>query len=127
MPIPSVPGSILCPVTALKTMISTYPAGPNRPMFMVYDKHDNQSLVTLTACNVRQTLSNVLHQLGINPLHHGFHTFRRSAATLAFQSKIPLTTIQAQGTWSSDSVWRYIYNQNNAIPSSFKKLVSSMF
>ena len=43
-----------------------------------------------------------------------FHSFRRSGATLAFNSNIPLQHIQSHGTWTSDAVWHYIAQDHNA-------------
>ena len=38
-----------------------------------------------------------------------FHDFRRAGASWAFQHGVSLQDIQAQGTWSSQCVWRYIH------------------
>ena len=37
----------------------------------------------------------------------GFHTFRRSGASLAFSLNVPVQNIKAHGIWSSDAVYSY--------------------
>ena len=46
--------------------------------------------------------------LGLNPSHFTFHSFRRSEATLAFNSHILIQSIKRHGTWTSDIVFHYI-------------------
>ena len=39
---------------------------------------------------------------------YGFHTFRRSGASLVFSLNVPVQYIKAHGTWASDAVWAYL-------------------
>ena len=83
------------------------------------------SFSVLTQSHVRKTLSAILTSLHIDPSTHPFHAFRRSGASLAFNSDLSLQSIQHQCTWSSDAVWKYIitnpYHQSCVSPT-FKKL-----
>ena len=63
--------------------------------------------------------------MGYSPHYFTFHSFRRSGASLAFSSHVPLHQIKMQGTWSSDCVWQYIHsNPDNAsqVASTFAEL-----
>ena len=56
------------------------------------------------------------------------HTFRRSGATLAFNSNVAIQSIQSHGTWTSECVWRYIVQDHNAsqeVANSVKRLLST--
>ena len=69
----------------------------------------NNQLVVITH-KARKVLSSALSAMGLDPLDYGFHTFRRSGASLAFSLNVPVQFIKAQGTWQSDAVYRYIDN-----------------
>ena len=73
-------GSPLCPVTALKAIISLIPGSDNDPLFAT-NAHD--SLYPLTDSMVRKHLKRVLALLGLQNDWYTFHTFRRSGASLA--------------------------------------------
>ena len=64
--------------------------------------------VPLTDSRVRKTLEWINLALGLNPSYFTFHSFRRSAATPAFNSHVPIQSIKRHSTWTSDCVWRYI-------------------
>ena len=58
--------------------------------------------------------------------YFGFHTFRRSAASIAFDANIPLTTLQHHGHWRSDAIWAYISDntaQSLQVPLAFQNLI----
>ena len=115
--------SPLCPVIAIQTMIALFPLPPNAPLFAL---PQGFSYVPLTESKVRKTLASIISSLGLDPLSHSFHCFRRSGASLAFNSDVSLQAIQKQGTWSSDSVWSYIISNplsQSSVSLAFKKLL----
>ena len=73
-------------------------------------------------------LPKIKQTLGFSNSHFTFHSFRMSGASFAYNSNIPLSDIKQHGTWSSNSVWLYIYKQDpkkgNLIAHSFSKLLS---
>ena len=52
--------------------------------------------------------------LGLNPHFFTFYSFRRSGATFAYNSQVPIQQIKHHGTWSSEIVWRYIQADHSA-------------
>ena len=106
IPIPTIVGSPLCPVTAFKTYIGRYPARDNHPMFY-YMGHSGKTII-VTEILARTALATVLRAINLEPKTHGFHTFRHYGATLAYQLGVPLQDIQLHGTWVSNAVWAYI-------------------
>ena len=106
IPIGTIPGSPLCPVSAFLAYTRRFPARDNHPMFYFYG--DSGKLTITTELHVRTALATVLRALQLDPKQYGFHTFRRSGATLAFNLGVPLQDIQQHGTWVSDAVWAYI-------------------
>ena len=106
IPLAAVPGSILCPVQALRQLHSTYPVPSSSPLFSRQAQGHNQ---ILTQTQARAVLNNTLQALGLDPSLYGFHTFRRSGASLAFSLQVPLQYIKSHGTWASDSVWQYLH------------------
>ncbi len=102
VPLPYVHNSSLCPVKALLTMFSEYPLhNSNLPMFSIIT---GDTVVVVTQSQVRQGLAKILGILQLSARTYGFHTFRRSAASLAFQLQVPIQEIQSHGTWASNSV-----------------------
>ena len=90
--------SPLCPVAALTAMFNRFPAVNDSPLFQV------PSHVGLD----RKHLKNISIALSLNK-SLTFHDFGRAGASWAFQHRVPLKDIQAQGTWSSQCVWRYVH------------------
>ena len=104
--IPFLPGSSLCPVTALKAMIALVPGSDNDPLFAT---QHNKSVLPLTDSMVRKHLKRVLLLLGLQNEGYTFHTFRRSGASWAYNHGVPMEAIKNQGTWTSDTIWHYIH------------------
>ena len=103
--LPRLHGSLLCAVKALKTIIRVYNPNPHSPIFQ---RNTSAGLVVVTDSKIRKILSKLTRRLGFPPGHFTFHTFRRSGATLAFNSHVPIQQIKHHGSWTSDCVWRYI-------------------
>ena len=107
--IPMVHNFFLCPVRALQTLLQSRPLPPQAPLFAQVFPPYHQVIDT----QVRDALRSVLGILNISPSGHGFHTFRRSGATFAFDN-IPLQNIMAHGLWRSSAVWTYLQNASQA-------------
>ena len=89
--IPKLGRSPLCPVSAIQNMIKSYPVQVNEPMFV--NSHE-----VITQTQLRTHLRRVLHHIKVDPSVHSFHTFRRSGATLAFNSGVDIAHIKCHGT-----------------------------
>ena len=112
--IPYFGASALCPIAALQQMMGTYPSHSDSALFQI---PQGKTLVPLTDSAARKHLKQVSSLLGLHR-SHTFHDFRKGGgggggASWAFQHGVPIQDIQAQGTWTSNCVWRYI-----ALPSS---------
>ena len=96
-------------------------------LYLQVDTHPfNQVIDTV----VRDALKEILANLRISPTSHGFHTFRRSGATLAFDNNIPLQSIMSHGLWRSPAVWTYLQNATQAsstIPCTFASIIPGFF
>ena len=86
---------------ALKALFRTYPMSSNSTLFQI---STTRGYITLTDSRVRKTLKSINQALGLNPSFHTFHDFRRSGATFAYNSHIPIQEIKRHGTWLSDCV-----------------------
>jgi integrase len=84
--LPCIKTSNICPVATLLALNKQFPIQPNQPL-LAY-KH-NQSLKILTSAKL-QNMVNVASSK-LNFQHNiTFHALRRSAASLAFQSGVPI-------------------------------------
>ena len=91
--LPKLSTNSLCLVNAIYQLIKSRPLPPNAPLFA----HKSGDPVINTT--IRDTLKNILLQIGISPQGHSFHTFRRSGATWAFDHEVPLEHIMIHGNW----------------------------
>ena len=122
--LPRVSGLNLCPYIACKQAIRMYLPGPNDPLFQI---KCGASWQVLTDTRIRKFLAKINLKLGLSKSHYTFHSFRRSGATLAYNSQVPVHQIKDHGSWSSDCVWSYInkhHTNGEHIASTFAKLLS---
>ena len=110
------PGSYLCPVTALKAMIALVPGSDNDPLFAT---HIHDSVLPLTDSMVRKHLKRVLVLLSLQNDGYTLHTFRRSGASWVYNHGVPMEAIKSQGTYVSDTVWRYIHAHSPTLSALF--------
>ena len=110
--LPSLNASPLCPVRALKNLLLLTPGHQDSPLFQI--KNDKAQWLPLTDTKARRNFSQILLRLGLQESSMSLHTFRRSGATLAFNSNVSIQNIQSHGTWTSDCVWRYIIQDHQA-------------
>ena len=122
--IPSLANPIICPVRALHQRLQSRPLPPSSPLFVHLLPPFNPVIDT----TIRDGLKKILEHLGIPLPGHGFHTFRRSGATLAFYNNVQLQHIMSHGLWRSSAVWTYLQNASVApsvIPSTFASIIPS--
>ena len=82
--LPKLSNRVICPYSALRQLFKLYPMSGVTPLLQI---------------NIH---------LGLRPNFFTFHDFRRSGASFAYHSHIPIQEIKRHGTWSSDCVWGYI-------------------
>ena len=124
--LPQVKNLFLCPVRAIKALLESRPLPPSAPLFANNFFPHGQVIDT----HIRDALKKVLTHRNIPHTGHGFHTFRRSGATLAYDNNIQLQDIMAHGLWRSSAVWTYLQNASQApsiIPSTFSAIIPSTF
>ena len=120
--IPRLENPDLCPVQALKELMLTRPLPKHAPLFV----HKFPPFHPVIDTTIRDALKTVLNYLNIPLQGHGFHSFRRSGATLAFDSNIQLQDIMAHGLWKSAAVWQYLQQASIApsiVPSTFASII----
>ena len=101
----------ICPVNALKRIVSNKAADQNKPLFLV---SATGSSSILTAHRVRSVLRTSIKRLGLPPGEFGYHTFRRSGACWAFDNNVNFQHIKTHGGWRSDAIWRYLVKTPSA-------------
>ena len=107
--LPKLQDSAICPFRALKALFHLYPMSPHTSLFQLQTTLGSNPL---TDSRVRKTLKILNSILGLHPSFFTFHDFRRSGATFAYNSHIPIQQIKRHGTWSSDCVWQYIHSDH---------------
>ena len=98
--------STLCQVRAIKKLLRSRDISPPAPLFA----HNSPPFYPVIDTTIRNGLRKVLTHLRITLVGHGFNTFRRSGATLAYDNNIQLQHIMAYGLWQSAAVWTYLQN-----------------
>ena len=120
--LPALSNPILCPVLALKKLLASRHLPNTSPLFV----HPHPPYHPVIDTTIRDALKKVLHHIGIPIQGHGFHTFRRSGATLAYDNNVQLQHIMAHGLWRSSAVWTYLQNASMApsiIPATFAAII----
>ena len=116
--LPFIDNILLCPVRALQALLKSRPLHPTAPLFANRYPPFSQFIDT----HIRDALRFVLSSRNIPTSGYGFHTFRRSGATFAFDNNVSLQNSMSHGLWRSNSVWTYLQNASVApsiIPSTF--------
>ena len=91
--LPQVQDPVMCPVFNLRTLLDTLPPSPDTPLLTLFSSQ------ILTQSMISKRLTSILTLMGVSLQGTGFHTFRRSAATIAFDAQVPLQTLQLHGLW----------------------------
>ena len=76
--------------------------------------NDQQGLNPLTDSCVRKFFKRINIALELPSNYFTFHDLRRSGATLAYHSHVPIQDIKRHGTWSSDCVWQYTQSDHSS-------------
>ena len=76
IPFPTIPGSPLCPVTAIQHYFQLVPADPNSP-FVCAPK--GRHLHPITFAMFSSSLKTIIKTIGLDPQNYSPHSFRRGA------------------------------------------------
>ena len=121
--LPEIDNLYLWPVKALKALLSTRKLPSTTPLFATNTPPPFHQVIDT---QIRQALKTILTNRNIDHVGHGFHTFRRLGATLAYDHSVPLQNIMSHGLWRSSTVWIYLKNASQApsiIPTTFSSIV----
>lgn len=107
IPLPSLPGSTLCPLRAFNSMLQGVPSPhPWAPLLLL--PNTSGGLTVITIHHLTSGFNSLITRLNLPPHKYTFHSLRRGGATLAHQAGVPLPLIKSHGTWTSDAVFTYI-------------------
>ena len=107
IPIPSISGSRLCPVTALKHHLRINKIASHEPLFSI--SSSKSALSTPVTYNVfANFVKRSISALGKDASAFSPHSFRREGATFAFECGLPAELIKLQGDWRSDAYLVYV-------------------
>ena len=121
--IPTIQDPYLCPVCAINCILHHRPHSPTTPLFAFPDAS------LLTQSLLRKRLSSILRVMGRPTSGHGFHIFRQSGASVAYDANIPLSVLQQHGCSHSDAIWAYISDstaQSLQVPLTFQQLANNL-
>ena len=106
IPIPRIPNSPICPVATLQRHFKTFSKRTsNSPAFLI---QDNSHVRSLTVCDLRAAIKDLVTLLCLDPTLYSTHSLRRGGATFAFSSGIPSELIKLQGDWHSQAYEVYL-------------------
>lgn len=105
IPLPFIPNSILCPVTALKKYFCTVHALDTSPLFIV---HHCRSLKPILATHFNRFFKSCITTVGLELASFSSHSFRQGGATFAFNCGASTEFIKVQGDWRSDAYLVYL-------------------
>lgn len=105
IPLPSIPGSELCPIQATRDYLSKVPAPENSPFFCTVT---SGIVKPISHYVFTKFLKDRITAIGLNPQDYSPHSFRRGGASFAFQAGVPERLIQQHGDWRSDVYLRYL-------------------
>jgi hypothetical protein len=100
IPLPRIPGSLLCPVTALENLFAADPQPPEAPLFRFIDRGFPRQTVVLK-------IHEYLARANVDTTAITGHSIRQGAAQDAHDLGLPRDDIMVMGRWTSDSVDRY--------------------
>ena len=105
IPLPVIPNSILCPVTALTTYFSLVPASSASPVFLA---PHGSGFMPVLARHFNLFLKCCVSSIGEDLSHFSSHSFRKGGATFAFNCGAATEFIKAEGDWKSDAYLVYL-------------------
>ena len=86
LPLPRIPGSLLCPVAALVNHVRINKVHQDMPLFSVRSVN---SLRHITFAHFSSFLARVIKAVGLDSTCYSAHSFRRVGATFAFEAQVP--------------------------------------
>lgn len=106
VPLPRLPGNILCPVNALCNYLRlSCGASASGPAFIYISNSEWKNISPeLFIGRERECLTSC------NPSEIGYHSFRRSSTTLCHAAGFNDTSIKLMGDWASNCFTSYIDN-----------------
>lgn len=107
IPLPFIPSSPPCPVSALHNHFRLNNLAPSDFLFSVKTSNTS-SPRPLTYRNFTSFLSKVIALLDLDPQSFSPHSFRRGGASFAFECNVPAELIKFQGDWRSDAYLVYL-------------------
>ena len=105
VPLVSIPGSELCPVSAFKLLCERVPGNPRDPLARVKKGKKWGPLPYRTFQNRIRTL---IMQTGRNGQAYSTHSLRRGGASYLSAAGVSREMIKLTGDWKSDAVDHYI-------------------
>jgi len=105
IPLPRIPGSPLCPVTAVQQYLAHVQLSSSSPLLVCKSQGAYRPIL---AHQFNAFIKASLLAIGVNPAHYSSHSFRRGGATFAFCRKAPTSFIKAKGDWKSDDYLVYL-------------------
>ena len=105
IPLPFIPNSILCPVSALLSYFRAVPAPAKSPLFVI---NQHGIFKPILAAHFNRFLKSCIISLGLPPSNFSCRSFRQGGATFAFNCGAPTEFIKAQGDWRSDAYLIYL-------------------
>ena len=121
IPLPRVPGSILCPAQAMalylqRANVTQHVPGP---LFLCDPTPDGRAL---TSPIFNRRVKSLLQAAGLPADQLAGHSFRRGGATLAYAAGIPVDTIRIVGDWASNAYTAYILPQRNHVSQAIRRM-----
>ena len=98
--------SLLCPVTAVISLLRSIPYMPEIPLFAFYE---GKKLSWWTHDSFVARLRELLKKVGLPANEFSCHSFRRGGASFGFQLNLSLVEIKQRGDWASNAVESYIH------------------
>ena len=93
--LPSLQDRTICPVTALRAVVSSNPEHSDKPLFSTSTSTGTR---VMTASRVRVAFRHLISHIGLPPAEFGFHSLRRSGACWAFDDNMELDHIKVHLT-----------------------------
>ena len=100
VPLPHIPSSPLCPISALQNLLSLLSGAPLSSSLFSYPLPTG-GYSHLTYTSFSKLLASVLTTSGISSHQYSSHSFRWGGASFACSCGIPSDLIKIQGDWSS--------------------------
>ena len=102
IPLPFIPNSPLCPVSALINHFRLNRLASSDFLFSVKSSHASPPR-PITYRNFTSFLSKVITKLDLDSQSFSPHSFRRGGASFAFECNVPAELMKFQGDWRSDA------------------------